>query len=814
MKHSVGKLSVDWEDVFRAISDLAMILDEEHRILAVNPAVERATGLNREKLLGRYCYKIFHGLDHPPEGCPHETLLKSSHPETMDMEMEVLNGTYLVTVAPIMDETGQFVHTVHIAKDITERRQYEETIKKINTALKAVTEFNQALARAEDESWLLHELCRILLQIGGYCMAWVGYLSGDKEKNVRPVAHAGFEEGYIDIVNITARNCERGRGPTGTAVRIGKPVICQDINTDPHFESWRSEAIKRGYASSIAIPLMAGDTCMGTLNIYAPEPYRFDDEETRLLSELADDLVYGVMSIRAREAHKAAERALKISEEKYRMLVETANDAIFVSDVETGIIIDVNRRAEKMLGIPAEKIIGLHHTEIHPPEERERYREIFRKHVGMERVISDDIWVINKEGQRIPVQVSASTCTFQGRRIIQGIFRDMTERRMLEQQLVHAQKLEAIGTLAGGIAHDFNNILVPIMGYGELIINQLPRDNKLCSYAMEIVEGAKRARDLVRQILTFSRKGEEERRPLQLQPIVKETLKFLQSIIPSNIEIRVNTDSEAGPVFCNPTHIHQMIMNLCTNAYQAMGEKGGLIEIVVDSVDIGEGDFSGDHIQPGKYVRFTVRDNGIGMDRETVSRIFEPYFTTKDTGQGTGLGLAVVYGIVTIYNGHIEVYSRVGEGTSFQIYLPEFGGIPEDATESLGSASSLKGSERILLVDDEESVVLVIQSILEELGYQVTSFTKSMDALASFRAAPSSFDLVITDQTMPNMLGFDLAQKILDIRPDIPVILCSGYNDFLPEDQTGEKTGIRAFLTKPVNRVELAKWVREVLDSK
>ncbi len=814
MKDKMINSEIDWEEVFRAISDPAMILDREQRMLALNPAVERVTGMGREELLGRYCYEIFHGMDHPPEGCPHQALLESFHPETMDVEMEVLSGIYLVTVAPILDENGRVSRVVHVARDITERKQTEERIKKLNTALKTICEFNQRLVRAEDETSLLHELCEILLQAGGYRMAWVGYVAREKGKDVRPVAHAGFEDGYLDFLRIRADNAERGRGPTGTAIRTGKPSVFQDIRNDPAFAPWRDMALERGYVSAIGLPLMSGDECIGALTIYADEPYRFDEEEVKLLLELADDLAYGVAVIRARKAHRAAEKALMTSEEKYRRLVEMANDAIFVADAETGVIIDANRRAGELLGLPAEKIIGMHQTELHPSEERDRYQAIFKKYAVSGKVIADDIWVVNSKGRHIPVQVSASAFTLGKRKIIQGIFRDMTERRRMEEQLIQAQKLEAIGTLAGGIAHDFNNILVPIMGYAELAASQIPRESRLHSYLSEVIEAARRARDLVRQILTFSHKDEEKKESVTLQPMIKETVKFLQSVLPSNIEVRLNIDLSAGHVFCTPAHIHQLIMNLCTNAYQAMADRGGEIGVELEGLELKEGDMPRSGLTPGRYVCLSVKDTGVGMDRETMGRIFEPYFTTKGLGQGgTGLGLAVVYGIVRMYKGYIDVRSEPGRGSTFRVYLPE--SVPGQHSFSKGPAEEeipTGSDERILLVDDEQQVLQVLQGILEQLGYRVTSFNESSQALDAFRDSPDKYDLVITDQTMPVMLGDELAKKILDIRPGIPIILCSGYGSLSVKRRKAGAGGIRAVLTKPVNRTDLARCVRQVFE--
>ena len=803
--------SINWEDVFRAISDPAMILDTNWRIIAVNPATLKATGLREDELAGKRCHEVIHHLGHPPRGCPLETLLRSPSPGVMEMEVEILGGVYLITIAPILDEEGKVFQVLHVAKDVTEFRRAQEQLQEVQTTLRTLYEFHRALIRARDEEALLQELCNILLDVGGYRMAWVGYPCKGNGGFVRPMAFAGHEEGYLEFVRITVDEKETGRGPTGRAFRTNRPAVCRDISKDPGFAPWRKEALRRGYASSISIPVLSERECLGTINIYAGEPNRFGEEETELLCKLAEELAYGIVSLRAKKAREEAERALALSEEKYRRLVETANDAILLADVQTGIILDANKKAEDLLGLPAEKIRGIHHTEIHPPEERERYQEIFKTHASANGVISEDLWVVNKDGRRIPVQVSASTFTLGDRKILQGIFRDMTERRLMEERLRQSQKLEAIGTLARGIAHDFNNILVPILGYAELAKAYVPQNDKLHFYLAEITKATDRARDLVKQILTFSRRGEDAARPLLLHPLVKETIKFLRSILPSTIEIHAHLDPDAGPVFCNPTHMHQVLMNLCTNAYQAMEETGGIMEIMLEAVVLESS--TGEGLDPGRYVRLSVKDTGPGMDQETLNRIFEPYFTTKPVDKGTGLGLAVVHGIIGLYGGHIHVYSRVGHGTTFEIYLPEQHGAKAAAAQGPVDEPDAKGSEMILLVDDEEGVVRVTARLLRELGYRVSPFTSSTDALEAFSNAPGSYDMVMTDQTMPGMPGSELARRVLEIRPGIPVVLLSGYNSVLSPEEA-EAMGIKAVLMKPLSLAELSRVVRRTLDGR
>ena len=380
-----------------------------------------------------------------------------------------------------------------------------------------------------------------------------------------------------------------------------------------------------------------------------------------------------------------------------------------------------------------------------------------------------------------------------------------------ERQLQQVLKIQAIGTLAGGIAHDFNNILFPIVGYTELTMDEVPDDSVAHNNLEEVLKAAHRAKDLVQQILTFSRQSGLERKPVKVHLIIKEALKLLRASIPASIEIINNIDDDCHPVMGDATQIHQVIMNLCTNAYQAMQDKGGTLEVNLSEVDVGyEETVKKIGMQPGKHLQLLVRDEGCGMDAVVLDRIFEPYYTTKEQGKGTGLGLSVIHGIVKNHRGDISVTSSLGKGTTFKVYLP----ITEDAdmaNELEPSNGAAKGNERILLIDDEEQIVSMEQKMLENLGYEVTARTDSTEALKEFSLQPQNFDLVITDMTMPQMTGDELAQKLLDIKPDIPVILCTGFN----EDITEEKAlamGIQKFVMKPVIKNDLATTIRTVLD--
>ena len=384
------------------------------------------------------------------------------------------------------------------------------------------------------------------------------------------------------------------------------------------------------------------------------------------------------------------------------------------------------------------------------------------------------------------------------------------EENKLKAQVQRAQRMEAIGTLAGGIAHDFNNILTAIIGYTELLRYDLPEDSKAQSSLEAIYEAGIRAKDLIQQILTFSRQSEEEKKPLRINTIVKEALKLLRASLPTTIEIRQNLESESGAVLANPTQIHQVLINLCTNSAQAMQEKGGVLEVSLEDADLdSEAAASNPDLQPGEYVKLTVRDTGSGIAPEIRERIFDPYFSTREPEQGTGMGLAVVHGIVESAGGSIAVDSIVGEGTTIHVFFPR---IENKVTLQARVLSPFPtGNERILFVDDEKALVDIGVQLLEHLGYRVVARTSSIEALAAFRNQPGKFDLVVSDQTMPNMTGEMLAKELLRIRRDIPIVLCTGYSEMISEEKA-TALGIQKLVMKPILMREISQTIRQILD--
>ncbi len=388
---------------------------------------------------------------------------------------------------------------------------------------------------------------------------------------------------------------------------------------------------------------------------------------------------------------------------------------------------------------------------------------------------------------------------------------DITEQHKLEDQLRQAQKMEAIGTLAGGIAHDFNNILTPILGYSELVVDRLPPSGEERGLVQEIWKAGLRAKELVKQILTFSRQTEQQRQPVQIHLVIKEALKLLRASIPTTITIHQDV-ADCGMVMADPTQIHQVLMNLCTNAYHAMQEAGGELSVSLSVVEITAQDYLDNlALQPGPHVKLIVRDTGCGMSKELQERIFEPYFTTKKPGEGTGLGLSVVHGIVRSHQGHITMYSEPGQGTTFHVYLPQVKRQDEWVVEEVGPIP--RGSGTVLVVDDEMVICQLQQQVLLSLGYEVVLCSSGPQALETFQQEGVRIDLVLTDMTMPGMSGAELARRIKQLSPATPVVLCTGFSEIMDEEKA-KRMGIDAYLLKPVLRSQLAQALHEALQKK
>ncbi len=490
--------------------------------------------------------------------------------------------------------------------------------------------------------------------------------------------------------------------------------------------------------------------------------------------------------------------------------MEQIAESILITDPK-GVLKYANSAFENVSGYSRAEAVGMHISQLRSPDNDKDVLAQAKVNLDKGKAWTGRLVSKKKTGQLYEVETTISPVKGQSGRLINFVVveRDVTNEVRMEERLRQAEKMEAVGKLAGGIAHDFNNILGAMMGYLHLAMDQLAEDAPVKQDLENVLKAGNRAKELIHQILTFGRQTEQQHHPLEVAPLVKEALKLLRASIPSTIDIRRNIDPTVGRIMGDPTQIHQVIINLCTNAFHAMSGGHGILDVSLTKDYLAEGavELSSPEMQPGEYVRLSVSDTGHGMSPSVIERIFEPYFTTKETGHGTGMGLAVVHGIVTEHGGSIAVTSQPDQGSTFDVYFPVCASKTE--TGEMERTTVLDGSERILLIDDEQPLVEIGERVLSGSGYKVTVMTDASRALAAFSACPGDFDLVITDLTMPKMTGLELARKMSRIRPGIPIILCTGFSEDLSKEKVTE-IGISHILMKPVTPRDLKAAVRKV----
>jgi PAS domain S-box-containing protein len=507
-----------------------------------------------------------------------------------------------------------------------------------------------------------------------------------------------------------------------------------------------------------------------------------------------------------RKKLKSSLQGLKEREEKYRTILQTAMDGVVITDTN-GCFLEANPAYSQMTGYSTDELKKMNLADIEAKESPEQVAAHIRRIKEKQGDRFESVQQ-RKDNTLFHVHVSARYLDLEN-----GVFvvflKDITEQLEAEKRIRQVHKMESIGNLAGGIAHDFNNILFPIVGMAELLMDDLAQGSLEYENAAEILKAGIRGGDLVKQILSFSRQTEHKLIPVRIQHILKEVLNLCRATIPADIEIEQDIQADCGLILADSTQIHQVAMNILTNAFHAIEPGSGRIAVRLRSVMLAGDELTGSTLGPGRYSLLTISDTGKGIPAGLAAKIFEPYFTTKEQGKGTGLGLSVAYGIIKEHRGDIKVYSEAGTGTTVNIYLPlmKDSSVPESQTAETICET---GRERILLVDDEPSIVTLEKQMLERLGYSVTSRVNSLEALAAFTQNPFRFDLVITDMTMPSMTGDQLTKALRKIRPDIPVIVCTGFSERLDREKA-ESTGINGFLMKPVIKSEMAKMIRCVL---
>lgn len=524
-----------------------------------------------------------------------------------------------------------------------------------------------------------------------------------------------------------------------------------------------------------------------------------------------------IMFLRDITGRKQMEEQLRESEANYRFILDNMQESLSVIDSDGTFLFANDKAAANLTEGRLEDIIGNNIRQLLPFDQGEKLVEKYRQTIKSGRRAEQEIKIrLNNDEKCFYNTLHPVSFGQQKTSAVISMSLDITqrkqtekERNMLQEQLIQAQKMEAIGTLAGGIAHDFNNILGAILGYAEMVRNDCPADSTIANDIDQILKAGNRAVELVKQILAFSRQAKANPVPLQPAAIINEAVKLLRATLPTTIAIKQNIAPDTGYIQADPTQIHQILMNLCTNAYHAMEAEGGTLTISLKNKMLGPNDLKSESsMQPGSFVQLTIEDTGVGIEPEIREKIFDPYFTTKEIGKGTGMGLATVHGIVQSYGGSITCDSRPGRGTIFYITFPS---VPVHSAQGKGSAEQhANGREHILLIDDEEILVEVGKAILQRLGYKVTTRSNSIEALATFQDQPDSFDLIITDLTMPGMTGVDLSRRMLQIRPDIPVILCTGYSSLISEEKA-KAMGIRGFAMKPFSKTEISHLIRKVL---
>jgi PAS domain S-box-containing protein len=517
---------------------------------------------------------------------------------------------------------------------------------------------------------------------------------------------------------------------------------------------------------------------------------------------------------------EVSERQLLMEKETAQMYLDTAGVMMVVVDLG-GTVELINRKGIEILGYTEDKIVGHNFAEFVPETSKPELEQIIVRVTGGEvsRLDYYEMPVMDKSGdERLIAWHSVAIKNDDGEIVgVLGSGSDITERRHAEQvkkeledQLRHSQRMETIGTLAGGIAHDFNNILSPILGYTDMAMEDAGEDSTVHEYLEHVVRATHRAKELVEQILLFSKNVDQEASPIHLHLVIREGLKFVRASLPTTIEIQQNVNIDAGVVLANSAQIHQVLVNLCTNAAYAMRDSGGVLRVSLESADVTQ-EMANEHppLRSGSHAKLTVSDTGRGMDPETAARIFEPFFTTKAVGEGTGLGLSVVHGIVTSHGGAIVVESKPGTGTTVTVYIPH---TDKAVMEAEAEDVVITGTETVLLVDDEPDIVKLGERLLNRLGYRISTARSGEEALQMIGENPDGFDLVITDQTMPRLTGLKLIEEIRNIRQDLPIILTTGFSDMITPEKL-EELNVSALVMKPLTGKKLGAAIRRVLDN-
>jgi len=817
-----------WQTSFDAMMEAVTVLDPGQTILRCNTAMRELVGRPLDEIIGRPCCRLVHGFDQPPPECP--ALRASASLERETWQTTIGERWFDVVADPILDDDGSLIGLVHAMHDITERRQ-AEAHQALHARILAI------LNRANAWQDLLGDLLNEIKTFGTFDAVGIRLKEGE---DYPYYVQNGFADEFVRLENHLAcqANGRIQRDAQGRPVlpctcglvlsgvvpadnplftpngsfwsNDTRPLLELPAEQDPRHEP-RNRCIHEGYLSVALIPLRAGDQIIGLLQLNDRRVGRFTPEQVRFFEEVGNSI--GIAVVR-----QQTQRLLAASETRHRLLFEASRDAIMTLAPPSWRFTSGNPATLAMFRVRDEAdLTSRAPWEYSPPNQpdgrpsAEKAREMIE--IAMREGTHFFEWThMRLDGEVFPATVLLTRFELSGEALLQATIRDVTDQRNTETQLRQAQKMESVGRLAGGVAHDFNNLLMGIMNYVELCRDGVAPDDPIREWLDEITGEAQRSANLTRQLLAFARKQTIAPRVLDLNAAVEGMLKMLRRLIGEDIDLLWQPQSNLWPVKLDPGQVDQILANLCVNARDAIGGVGKVtIETANAAVDAS---YCAEHVEavPGAYAVLAVSDDGCGMDQNTLDHIFEPFFTTKPVGEGTGLGLATIYGIVRQNDGFVNVYSEPGEGTTFRIYLPRFAGEEAEQARTEKTTERLGGSETILLVEDEKSIRVTTALFLEQLGYTVLTAEQPDEALSRVSEHLGSIHLLVTDVVMPGMSGRDLAAKLGEQHPRMKCLFISGYTANVIAHR-GILDADVEFLAKPFSRDDIARKVRDVLDA-
>ena len=708
--------------------------------------------------------------------------------------------------------------TAALSAEVAIRKHSEEQVQRLNRVYALLSNINQAIVRIHDVHQLLNDACMIAADEGRFQGAWIGLVNNETHE-IEVSASAALASDFLDTITKRLDGGDADVDPIAAVIRSGQHLILNDITADNRSQgAWERNSFALGFRSIAVLPLVVLAKTVGIFCVYSKEVRFFDQQEIGLLDEVANDVSFALEFIQKEAERQRAEEELV----KLRKAIDTSGEAIFVTDPK-GIITYVNPAFTATYGYPAAEVVD----KVTPRILKSGFRgaidyKIFWENLLAAREVRSEYKNKRKDGTIIEVEGSAIAILDEEKNItgFLGIQHDISQKKILEAQLRQAQKLESIGTLAGGIAHDFNNILGIIIAYGSLLQRDNIKPGDLKQYTNTMMKAAERGAGLVKQILTFARKREVSSESVQVNYVVKELVSMLYQTFPKTIGFSVDLDRSLPPISADSGQLYQALMNLCVNARDAILEatKTGKMQ---SQISITTATMSGEALRPkfisassDKYVAISVSDTGTGIDEQTRQRIFEPFFTTREVGKGTGLGLAVVYGIAQHHQGFIDLKSAVGEGTTFTLYFP----VVKDASAQAGAAEMevseiTGGNETVLVVEDEDALRMLLKNLLEAKGYRVLTASDGFEAVSVFEKHRDAVAIVVSDHGLPGMNGADAAKKMIHMKHNVKCLIATGY---LEPNQKSEifKSGVKEIIQKPYNPIDVLRKVREVLDVK